>query len=136
VPSRPERFAAPVEDTCQRIGDRMVVSRRDRDGKGMTDFTQYHLWRNAIWLVAKDFPLGAMLRHAPRLLYVQAAQVVVATRAGRLALWARAIGAGSSARDARPSARAGRAAGGTGRTRGGGGSWSAAAPVQCQTAAE
>lgn len=72
----------------------MVVSRRDRDGKGMTDFTQYHLWRNAIWLVAKDLPLGAMLRHAPRLLYVQAAQVVVATRAGRLALWARAIGHG------------------------------------------
>lgn len=58
-------------------------------GAGMTDFTRYHLWRNGIWLVAKDYPLAAMLRHLPRLLYVQAAQLVLATRARRLGLWAR-----------------------------------------------
>jgi len=61
-------------------------------GRGMSEFTQYHLWRNAIWIVAKDFPLAAILRHARRIVYVQAAQLVVAARAGRLALWARAIG--------------------------------------------
>lgn len=60
-------------------------------GVGATEFTQYHLWRNGIWLVAKNYPLEALLRHAPRLLYVQAAQFAVALRSGRLCVWARAV---------------------------------------------
>jgi len=60
-------------------------------GQGATEFTQYHLWRNGIWLVAKDYPPAALLRHAPRLLYVQAAQLAVAARYGRLAVLRRAV---------------------------------------------
>lgn len=60
-------------------------------GRGMTDFTQYHLWRNGIWLMTKGYPGAAFVRHAPRILYVQAAQAVVAARGGRLRLWARAL---------------------------------------------
>ncbi len=60
-------------------------------GPGMTEFTQYHLWRNGIWLVTKDYPLASVVRHLPRILYVQAAQLAVALRARRLGLWARAV---------------------------------------------
>jgi len=58
-------------------------------GAGMSDFTRYHLWRNSVWLIAKDFPLAALVRRAPRILYVQAAQLYLATRAGKLGLWLR-----------------------------------------------
>jgi GT2 family glycosyltransferase len=60
-------------------------------GKGMSDFTQYHLWRNAVWLVAKDYPPAALLRHFPRIVYVQAAQLAGALHERRLGLWARAM---------------------------------------------
>jgi GT2 family glycosyltransferase len=60
-------------------------------GKGMSDFTQYHLWRNAIWLVAKNYPVAALLRHLPRIAYVQAAQLAGALHERRLGLWARAM---------------------------------------------
>jgi GT2 family glycosyltransferase len=60
-------------------------------GKGMSDFTQYHLWRNAIWLVAKNYPAAALLRHLPQIAYVQAAQLAGAAFERRLRLWARAM---------------------------------------------
>ncbi|MBA2517772.1 MAG: glycosyltransferase family 2 protein, partial [Solirubrobacterales bacterium] len=60
-------------------------------GAGMSDFTRYHLWRNSIWMVAKNYPLGALARHLPRILYVQAAQLYLAARAGKLPLWSRIV---------------------------------------------
>ena len=29
-------------------------------GKGETDFTRYHIWRNGIWVVLKDYPLALL----------------------------------------------------------------------------
>jgi len=60
-------------------------------GAGLSDFTRYHLWRNALWMVAKDYPAAALVRHAPRILYVQAAQLYLAGRAGKLSLWGRIV---------------------------------------------
>jgi len=60
-------------------------------GSAATDFTRYHLWRNAVWLVAKDYPAAALLRHAPRLLHAQLCNVRDAVRERRLGVWRRAM---------------------------------------------
>ena len=60
-------------------------------GKGLTDFTRYHLWRNSIWMVAKDYPAGALFRHAPALIWVQAANFAVAVRDRKLGVWWRSL---------------------------------------------
>lgn len=59
-------------------------------GAGMTDFTRYHLTRNAIWLVARDYPAAALWRKLPRLARGQAALFLDARRHGQLRVWARA----------------------------------------------
>jgi len=59
-------------------------------GAGMTDFTRYHLTRNAVWLVVRDYPAAALLRQLPRLAYAQAAGLRDAWRRGQLGPWARA----------------------------------------------
>jgi GT2 family glycosyltransferase len=60
-------------------------------GRGMTEFNGYHLWRNPIWLIAKCYPLGALLRHAPALARGQAGNLLVAARERKLNVWARAM---------------------------------------------
>jgi GT2 family glycosyltransferase len=55
-------------------------------GAGQTDFTRYQIWRNGIWLVLKDYPLGLLLMHLPRLLLRQAEILVLAMRERKLAL--------------------------------------------------
>jgi GT2 family glycosyltransferase len=60
-------------------------------GAGLTDFTRYHTWRNTLWIVAKDLPAGALLRHAPRLLRGQLINLALAARDGKLDLWWRAM---------------------------------------------
>lgn len=60
-------------------------------GRGMTDFSHYQLTRNGIWIVAKDFPPRALLSHAPRIAYVQVAQLVAALQARRGRVWVRAV---------------------------------------------
>lgn len=60
-------------------------------GPGLTDFTRYHLWRNAIWLVAKDYPAWALLRHAHHLLAGQLLQLAVACRDRKLGIWRRVM---------------------------------------------
>ena len=40
-------------------------------GAALSDFTRYQLWRNGIWLIAKDLPAGALARHGHELLYGQ-----------------------------------------------------------------
>jgi GT2 family glycosyltransferase len=56
-------------------------------GRGLTDFTRYHLWRNTLWVIAKDLPLGALLRHAHQLLLGQLTNLAVALRDRKLAIW-------------------------------------------------
>jgi GT2 family glycosyltransferase len=58
-------------------------------GRGLTDFTRYHLWRNTLWIIAKDLPAGALLRHAPQLLLGQLVNLAVAVRDRKLGIWLR-----------------------------------------------
>jgi GT2 family glycosyltransferase len=58
-------------------------------GRGLSDFTRYHLWRNTIWIIAKDLPPGALVRHTPQLILGQAINLAVAIRDGKLDIWLR-----------------------------------------------
>ncbi len=60
-------------------------------GRGITDFNGYQLWRNPIWLIAKCFPMGALVRHAPELARGQVGNFYVALRERKLRVWARAM---------------------------------------------
>ncbi len=60
-------------------------------GRGFSDFNGYHLWRNPVWLVAKCFPAGSLLRHLPELAAGQAGNLYVAARERRLRVWGRAM---------------------------------------------
>ena len=56
-------------------------------GRGLSDFTRYHIWRNTLWIVAKDLPAGALARHAPQLLLGQMVNLAVAVRDRKLGVW-------------------------------------------------
>lgn len=58
-------------------------------GRGLSDFTRYHLWRNTLWIIAKDLPVGALLRHAPQLALGQLENLAVALRDRKLVIWLR-----------------------------------------------
>ncbi len=60
-------------------------------GKGMTDSNGYLLWRNPVWLIAKCYPMPALIRHAPSLLRGQAGNLYCALRERRLRAWTRAM---------------------------------------------
>ncbi|MCW3069694.1 MAG: hypothetical protein JWL67_2319, partial [Solirubrobacterales bacterium] len=49
----------------------------------------YHIWRNSIWVVAKDLPLAALLRHAHQLLLGQLINLAVAIRDRKIMIWLR-----------------------------------------------
>lgn len=59
-------------------------------GKGLTDFTRYHLWRNTLWIIAKDLPMVAILRHLHQLALGQLVTFAVAVRDRKLDIWWRA----------------------------------------------
>lgn len=59
-------------------------------GAGMTDFARYQITRNALWVVIKGFPAGALVRHLPRFVYAHAATAVVALGAGQFGIFVRA----------------------------------------------
>jgi hypothetical protein len=58
-------------------------------GRGLSDFTRYHLWRNTLWIIAKDLPAASLMRHAPHLLLGQLVNLAVAVRDRKLAIWLR-----------------------------------------------
>ncbi|HEX3510468.1 MAG TPA: glycosyltransferase family 2 protein [Solirubrobacteraceae bacterium] len=60
-------------------------------GRGLTDFTRYRLLRNGAWIVVKDLPLGAIVRHAPQLALGQLAHLAVAVRDRKVSVWLRAM---------------------------------------------
>jgi GT2 family glycosyltransferase len=59
-------------------------------GRGLTDFTRYHLWRNALWIIGKDLPASALLRHGGELVRGQQLAFRAARRERKLAIWAKA----------------------------------------------
>lgn len=75
-------------------------------GRGMTDFARYHLTRNAIWLVLRDYPAATLVRRLPQLVFGQIAAMGDARRQGQLRVWLRAwrdalAGAPAALRDRR-----------------------------------
>jgi hypothetical protein len=58
-------------------------------GRGITDFSQYHNWRNSIWVVLKNYPAWALLRHGPELLLYQAHNYVWAIQTRRQRMFLR-----------------------------------------------
>jgi GT2 family glycosyltransferase len=60
-------------------------------GRGLSDFTRYHLWRNQLWIVAKDLPLAAIVRRSPQLVLGQLENLAMAHRAGKLDIWLRVV---------------------------------------------
>lgn len=60
-------------------------------GQGLTDFTAYHLWRNGLWVVAKNYPASALVLHAPALLTTQALQLAEALHRRQFRVWRRAV---------------------------------------------
>ena len=58
-------------------------------GKGASDFALFHNWRNAIWVIAKNHPARALVRHAPAIALVQARNLAIALRRGKGRLWLR-----------------------------------------------
>jgi hypothetical protein len=59
-------------------------------GAGLTDFTRYQLWRNAVWLFAKGMPASLLARHAHQLAAGQLVNLAVAARDHKLGIWLRA----------------------------------------------
>jgi len=58
-------------------------------GSAANQFKLYHNWRNQTWVVAKNYPAGALLRHAPELAYTQMRNLALAVRIRRPSLWLR-----------------------------------------------
>jgi GT2 family glycosyltransferase len=58
-------------------------------GTAMTESKLYNTWRNQIWVVAKNYPAFALLRHAPELAHTQLRYLRLAVRIGRPSLWLR-----------------------------------------------
>jgi GT2 family glycosyltransferase len=48
----------------------------------VSNFSLYHNWRNALWVVAKNYPAAALFRHAPQLVWGQLYTLAVAFRRG------------------------------------------------------
>jgi GT2 family glycosyltransferase len=59
-------------------------------GRGLSDFTRYHLWRNALWIIGKDLPVAALLRHWRELVQGQRLSLNEARRDRKLDIWVRA----------------------------------------------
>ncbi len=59
-------------------------------GSGPSEFNLFHMWRNGLWILAKDIPASLLLRHLPQLLIGQLWHLGKAIRERRLRVWARA----------------------------------------------
>jgi GT2 family glycosyltransferase len=59
-------------------------------GSGPSEFNLFHMWRNGLWILAKDVPASLLLRHLPQLLIGQLWHLGKAIRERRMGVWARA----------------------------------------------
>lgn len=60
-------------------------------GRELSDFSRFQMWRNGIWLVAKNYPGTRLLREAPRLVYAQSRNLREAIQERRFGVWRRAM---------------------------------------------
>jgi len=95
-----ERFFAYFEDVdwgfraqlagigCRYVPSAVAYHMGSATVGAASDFSRYHVWRNAIWLVAKNYPLSSLVRHAPQLVLYQALVLAAALkeRKGRVLL--------------------------------------------------
>ena len=58
-------------------------------GRTLTPSMAYLNWRNWLWLIVKDYPAGALLRHAPELALQQVKILALALWERRLGVWLR-----------------------------------------------
>lgn len=58
-------------------------------GRGLTDFVLYQNWRNGIWVLIKNYPLSALVRHGHRFVLWQAHNLVWAMQTGRVRVFMR-----------------------------------------------
>lgn len=59
-------------------------------GLAVTESIAYLNWRNWLWLIVKDYPAAALVRHAPALILQQVGILGVAVWRRRLGVWLRA----------------------------------------------
>jgi GT2 family glycosyltransferase len=59
-------------------------------GRGPGDFTLYQNWRNGIWVVAKNYPAAALLRHGYRFVNAQRGTLRWARETGHFGVFLRA----------------------------------------------
>lgn len=59
-------------------------------GRGLSDFTLYHSWRNGIWGVVKNYPAPALVHHGLTFLDAQARTLVWAAQNDRTGVFLRA----------------------------------------------
>ena len=60
-------------------------------GAELGDFALYQNWRNNIWLIAKNYPASAFLRHGHQLLWGQVKNLLFALRGRRVRVWLRVL---------------------------------------------
>jgi GT2 family glycosyltransferase len=94
-----ERFFAMYEDvdwsfrallsgwTCRYVPTAIAYHAGSATVGAQSEFSLYHNWRNALWVVAKNYPPGALARHAPELAWGQLSTLAIAARRG----WARIL---------------------------------------------
>jgi GT2 family glycosyltransferase len=81
---------------CLYVPEARVLHRHSATGREGSSFKSYHLGRNKVWLVAKNYPFGPLWHHVPLVLLYDLAAVVYAllwrhdvhALRGRLAGWA------------------------------------------------
>ena len=97
-----ERFFAMYEDvdwsfraqlrgwTCVYVPAAVAYHAGSATVGALSDFSLYHNWRNALWVVVKNYPAGALLRHGPQLLWGQLLTLAIALRRGWVRILLRA----------------------------------------------
>jgi GT2 family glycosyltransferase len=97
-----ERFFAMYEDvdwsfrgqlrgwSCSYVPAAVAYHAGSATVGALSDFSLYHNWRNSLWVVVKNYPSSALLRHAPALLRGQLLTLAIALRRGWVLILLRA----------------------------------------------
>ena len=97
-----ERFFAMYEDvdwsfrgqfrgwSCSYVPAAVAYHAGSATVGALSDFSLYHNWRNLLWVVVKNYPASALLRHAPALLWGQLLTLAMALRRGWVLILLRA----------------------------------------------
>jgi GT2 family glycosyltransferase len=89
-----ERFFAMYEDVdwsfraqlrgwaCSYVPTAVAYHAGSATVGALSDFSLYHNWRNSLWVVVKNYPASALVRHAPELVWGQLLTLAIAIRRG------------------------------------------------------